>query len=135
MARTFRCTLVTPEHQALDAQVSYASVPAHDGLIGIMPFRAPLMIKLGDGALRLDLAKGETRWFFVGGGFAQMKGNALSLVAQEAVPVEQMQREEAQTQLKEAQAQVTHSDEAFVRVQRQQTRARTMLHLLDTTGK
>ena len=70
MAETLQCTLVTPSAQLLDEEITYASVPAWDGLIGIAPMRAPLLIKLEDGPLRLDFTQGGSRWFFVGGGFA-----------------------------------------------------------------
>ena len=133
MARSFQCTLVTPQRQLLDQQVVYASLPAADGQIGLMPGRAPMLIKLGDGPLRLDLSQAgaqSTRWFFVGGGFAQMKDNALSLVAGEAVSLEEMVLADAQAALAQAQSQVTHTDDQFTANQRQQVRARTMLQLL-----
>ena len=135
MARSFQCTLVTPECQLLDEEVTYASIPAVDGQIGLMPGRAPLLVKLGDGALRLELSSssGESdrtaRRFFIGGGFAQMKDNVLSLVTNEAVAVEDVNGLEAEAALKEATATVTHSDDEFTKNQRKQIRARTMLHL------
>ena len=135
MARTFQCTLVTPHRQVFDEQVTHVSIPAHDGQIGVLPSRAPLMVKLGCGALRVDVAAGDgaggSRWYCIGGGFAQMKGNRLSLVASEATTVEEIDRQEALAALKEAQARVTHSDAEFDLNQRDQARARTMLQLLD----
>ena len=84
MAATFQCTLVTPEQQILDEKVIYASIPAHDGQIGIEHLRAPLLVKLGYGQLRLDLADGSSEKFFVGGGFAQVKDDVLTLLTDEA---------------------------------------------------
>ena len=46
---SFQCTVVTPEEQAFDAQVTQAILPAHDGLVGILTDRAPLLVKLGTG--------------------------------------------------------------------------------------
>lgn len=135
MARTFQCTLVTPERQLLDEQVTYASIPAVDGQIGVMPGRAPLLVKLGDGPLRLEVSKeggssnDRAQQFFVGGGFAQMKGNVLSLVASEAMPVVDMDPKAAETALKQAQSQVTRDDDEFTKNQREQVRARTILKL------
>ena len=45
----FQCVIVTPEQQALDESVTQAILPAHDGLIGILTDRAPLLVKLGLG--------------------------------------------------------------------------------------
>ena len=43
----FQCVIVTPEAQVFDQQVTQAIVPAHDGLVGILTDRAPLLVKLG----------------------------------------------------------------------------------------
>ena len=129
MAATFNCTLITPQRQVLNEEVIYASIPGWDGLLGLMTQRAPLVVKLGDGPLRLDYPTGASCWFFVGGGFAQMKDNRLSLIADEAVAVEDIVPEDAQASLKEAQAFIPHSDEEFARNQRDLHRARTMIEL------
>jgi len=84
MATSFQCTLVTPECQLVDQSVTYASIPVWDGLLGVEPQRAPLMVKLGAGALRLDTESGS-ELYFVSGGFAQMKDNQLTLVTNAAI--------------------------------------------------
>jgi F0F1-type ATP synthase epsilon subunit len=43
----FQCVIVTPEHQVLDENILQAILPAHDGLMGILTDRAPLLVKLG----------------------------------------------------------------------------------------
>ena len=85
----FQCTVVTPEQQAFDAAITQAIVPAHDGLIGILSGRAPLLVKLGTGPLRLDLVGGKSQVFQVSGGVAQMKDNRLTIVTGEAKAAEQ----------------------------------------------
>src|SRR6266446_685716 len=75
----FQCTVVTPEQQAFDASITQAILPAHDGLIGILTGRAPLLVRLGTGPLRLDLAAGRSQYYFVDGGVAQMKNNKLTI--------------------------------------------------------
>ena len=127
MAETFRCSLVTPERQVLDEECGYASIPAWDGQLGLMHQRAPLLAKLGDGALRLDLASGATRWFHVGGGFAQMKDNRLSLVTGEAVAAEEVSRTDAEASLKEAEARQARTDEEVAKKQRSINRAKSLL--------
>jgi len=129
VADSYQCTLVTPERQLLDEQVVYASVPAWDGLVGVAPQRAPLAIKLGDGPMRLDLPNGDSRWFFVGGGFAQMKDNKLSVLADEAVPADRIDTDEAQASLKEAEARVAIADDEVAQRRRQINRAKHLLAL------
>ena len=84
----FKCVVVTPEQQMFDETITQAIVPAHDGQIGILTDRAPLLVKLGTGELRLDLAGGQSRRFTINGGIAQMKDNVLTILTNEAaVPV------------------------------------------------
>jgi len=135
MPQDFRCILVTPDQQVLDEQVTYASLPGWDGQVGVMHQRAALLIKLGDGALRLDCQDGGSRWFFVGGGFAQMKGNKLSLITDEAVSVNRIAKQDVQASLKQAQARIPLTQEEFQQNQRDLTRARAMLDLLKHRGQ
>jgi F-type H+-transporting ATPase subunit epsilon len=91
MSIPFKATLITPESIILDAHVHAAQIPAYDGLVGILVNRAPLLAKLGTGILRLDLAgstggAGETERFLVSGGYAQMKGDELTILTNEAIP-------------------------------------------------
>jgi F-type H+-transporting ATPase subunit epsilon len=110
----FQCTVVTPEQQAFDSQVSQAIIPAHDGLIGILTGRAPLLIKLGTGPLRLDVAQGRSQYFFVSGGVAQMRENQLTIVTGEAIPSDEIDYETARAEYAEASAART-SDEKSAR--------------------
>jgi len=80
----FQCVVVTPEQQTLDETVEQAIIPAHDGLIGILTDRAPLLVKLGEGPLRIDLPGGQSRTFQIKGGIAQMKSNNLTILTTEA---------------------------------------------------
>lgn len=115
-AKTFRCRLITPVAQVLDEPVTYASVPAWDGLFGILPDRAPIVAKLGLGELRLDLAstqggKGESRSFLVEDGFVQMVNNRLTILASKAFPTESLNAKEAAAELAEAEArQIAETD-------------------------
>ncbi len=134
MAQTFQCTIVTPQQQVLDQPVVYASVPAWDGLVGVAPQRAPLLIRLGDGPLRLDLpqdAEDQSLWFFVGGGFAQMKDNRLTILADEAVAADEISTETARADLAAAGGRVAVSDDEIRQRDRDLGRARHMLHVVE----
>ncbi|MCC7408745.1 MAG: F0F1 ATP synthase subunit epsilon [Phycisphaeraceae bacterium] len=131
MEQTFHCSLLTPQEQLLDEPAKYASVPAWDGLVGIAPQRAPLLAKLGDGLLRVDLVTGQSRWFFIGGGFAQMLDNRLSILAERATLPGQVSAEEAQASLREAEAVIATTDEQVQKKQRQLAQARALIALAD----
>src|SRR4051812_46645550 len=101
---SFQCVLVTPEQQVLDETVTQAIVPAHDGLVGILTGRAPLLVKLGTGPLRIDLPGGQQRHYFVDGGVAQMKDNKLPILSTDAAPASAINAETARAEYAEAEA-------------------------------
>ncbi len=87
MAKPFHCTVVTPEAEAYDGEVTYANLPAHDGQQGVMAGRAPMVVALGTGRLDLTLDNGSHTKFDLQGGFAQMVDNKLTLLSEKATEV------------------------------------------------
>ncbi len=124
----FQCTVVTPEQQVIDEQVTQAIVPAHDGQVGILTGRAPLLVKLGVGELRLDAAGGggQSRRFFIEGGIAQMKDDRLTILTDEAIPAAEISADEARAALAEASAQPATDPVAVEQRDRRMQRARAM---------
>lgn len=100
----FQCVIVTPEQQVLDERVQQVILPAHDGQVGILTGRAPLLVQLGVGLLRVDVTPGQQRVFFVDGGVAQMKDNRLTVVSGEATPADQIDPESARAEFTQAAA-------------------------------
>ncbi len=108
-AKSFRCRLVTPTASLLDEPVNYASVPAWDGLFGVLPGRAPLLARLGSGELKLSFpdsgpdggakSAGGERSFIVDGGFVRMEGSQLTVLAERAVAVENISTSEVEAEL------------------------------------
>ncbi|MEX0655033.1 MAG: ATP synthase F1 subunit epsilon [Phycisphaeraceae bacterium] len=127
MPESFHCTLVTPEEQVFDEPVAHVTVPAWDGEVGLLWHRAPMLVKLGYGPLRLDLAGGQSRTYFVGGGFAQMKDDRLTLLTDEATPADQIDLKEAQAALNEALALRAIGAESASKRDRDLARARGMI--------
>jgi F-type H+-transporting ATPase subunit epsilon len=79
----FHVSVITPERAVLETDATYASLPAHDGELGIQRNRAPMLYRLGAGLLRIDAAEGK-RQLFVAGGFAQMVDNRLTILTEGA---------------------------------------------------
>lgn len=124
----FQCTVATPEGLVFDQSVTQAVVPAHDGQVGILTDRAPVLMKLGAGELRLQQAAGKDLVLFVAGGVAQMKDNVLTLLTDEAVAPEKLDVEAA----RKAIAELTASSEslgeaALLTRQRKLDRAKAVL--------
>ena len=126
---SFRCVVVTPEAQVLDESVSQAILPAHDGLVGVLTGRAPLLVKLGLGPLRVDLVGGQRQYFYVEGGVAQMKDNRLTVLTNEATPADEIDAEAARAEYAEAAARRVTDQHAVEDRERQMARARAKQQL------
>src|SRR5690242_21004753 len=98
----FRCVIVTPEQQVLDESLTQAIIPAHDGLIGILTDRAPLLVKLGVGKLEVDLTSGGRRVYLIDGGIAQMKDNKLTVLTNGAWTADEIDAAAARAEYAEA---------------------------------
>jgi F-type H+-transporting ATPase subunit epsilon len=125
----FQCVVVTPEQQVLDESITQAIIPGHDGLIGILTDRAPLLTKLGLGPMRLDHPNGSKSFFFVEGGVAQMKDNKLTILTNEATPASEIDAEAARAEFAEAQARRATDEKTAADRERQMARARAKQEL------
>ena len=121
---SFQCTVVTPEAEAFNATVSQAILPAHDGLLGILTDRSPLLVKLGTGPLRLDVPGSAKQFFFIDGGIAQMKDNKLTILTNEATPASEIDAEAARAEYNEAVARRVTDEKSFADRQRQLARGK-----------
>ena len=91
-------TVITPERQVLDTDADSVIIPAHDGELGILHGRAPLMCELGIGRLSFR-SGGQTRRLFIDGGFAQVYNNQVTVLTERGLaPAEITDSTLAQTQ-------------------------------------
>lgn len=130
MARndTFHCSVITPERAVLETEATFVAFPAHDGEVGILKNRAPLLYKLGIGELRVESPEGDHR-FFVDGGFAQMVDNRLTILTEQAKEVGSIDRAAAERALVEARALPMVDDAQFAARQRAVQRAEMQIKL------
>ena len=81
-----RVTVISPERSLFDGEAEAVVAPAFDGQVGILPRHAPFMTLLGEGVLNVR-GKDESTRFRVAGGFLQVVGDAVRVVAGSAAPV------------------------------------------------
>ncbi len=119
-----QCSVITPEEQVLETQADSIVIPAHDGQIGILKDRAPLLCELGIGVLRVDSDD-----YFVDGGFAQVLDNRVTLLTERSAPAGQIDRADAEKALSEAER-MTAADERSAEARRKAIqRAKVKLRL------
>jgi F-type H+-transporting ATPase subunit epsilon len=99
---TFLLELVSPEKLLLSRQVEMATIPAAEGEMGVLPGHAPMIVTLRGGVISVHENGQVTERLFVGGGFAEVTPERCTVLADEATPVNQLSRAEAETRIRDA---------------------------------
>ncbi|MHA6324862.1 F0F1 ATP synthase subunit epsilon [Roseivivax sp. CAU 1753] len=113
MADTMQFDLVSPERRLMQEEVVSVQIPGADGDMTAMPDHAPLITTLRPGVLRVQTASGSTREFVVTGGFAEL-GEGLSVLAERALPREDVDQETYEAMVSEAHEAYGRAKAAFV---------------------
>lgn len=107
---TFSFELVSPERVLFSGEATQVVVPASEGEITVLANHAPFMSALRAGVVTIDGGKR----LFVRGGFADVSASGLTLLAEQAVAVEDINVEKLGGQIKDAEEDLrdAKSDEA-----------------------
>lgn len=130
--RTLQCVVVTPERAVLDDEVEFVALPMYDGELGVLPGRAPLIGRLGFGELRLGQGT-QARRYFVDGGFAQVRGNVVTVLTSRAIRADEINVAQARQSL-EAARQPTSTPQDQEAQHKAQLRARAQLEVARRAG-
>jgi F-type H+-transporting ATPase subunit epsilon len=102
MAEPFNFELVSPERLLMSEQVTSVVVPGTDGDFTVLSKHAPLMTTLKAGVVDAVLADGGTKRIFVRGGFADVTPSGFTLLAEEAMALEDLNPAALDAQIKDA---------------------------------
>jgi F-type H+-transporting ATPase subunit epsilon len=94
MATKMQFDLVSPERRLASLSVEAVQIPGADGDMTAMADHAPMITTLRPGILKVEGAEGgaETA-FFVTGGFADVSGPTVTVLAEQAMPVSEVTAE------------------------------------------
>ena len=93
--------IVTPEARVYSDTIDSVVIPTVEGEIGILPGHIPLLTQVADGELRVT--KGTTTTYLViGGGFAEIDGDKVSVLAERAISEEQIDEKAVEDAMKRA---------------------------------
>ena len=85
MADTLQFDLVSPERRLASLKATSVQIPGAEGDLTAMPAHAPLLTTLRPGILTVTGPDG-TEEFAVTGGFAEISGDAATILAEQAYP-------------------------------------------------
>ncbi len=119
--------IVTAERLVSSDQVDVLVAPGGDGELAILPHHAPLLTTLKPGEMRV-VKDGEESYIAVSGGFLEMIGNTVTVLADTAERADEIDVERSEEALRRAQERIAEApgeadlERAVASVRRSQAR-------------
>jgi F-type H+-transporting ATPase subunit epsilon len=99
MADKVKFELVSPERLLVSREVEMVVVPGSEGDFGVLPDHAPLISTVRPGTIEIYEGGQVVEQIFVAGGFAEVTGERCTVLADEAIPVKDIDRKAAEAEL------------------------------------
>jgi F-type H+-transporting ATPase subunit epsilon len=103
MAERVQFELVTPERLLLSEAVEMVVVPGTEGNFGVLPGHAPLISSIRPGTIDIYEGQTVTRRIFVVSGTAEVTPERCTVLADEALPPEELDRGAIEAELQTVQ--------------------------------
>jgi F-type H+-transporting ATPase subunit epsilon len=116
MAEPFQFELVAPERLLMSAEVDQVVVPGSDGYFTVLKGHAPFMSTLRPGVVEVTPGGGgEAERVFVRGGFADVNVDGLTILAEQAIPLEEVDAEVIAQEVRNAEEDVADAKDDAAR--------------------
>jgi len=115
MLDTFKFELVSPERLLVSAEVDQVLVPGSGGDFTMLAHHAPLLTSLRPGLLEISVGGTERRRFFVRGGFAEVGPSGLTVLAETAIDLAELEADVLNRAIKDAEEDVADAKEDAAR--------------------
>jgi len=103
MAETVEFELVAPTELLFSEAVDMVVVPGGEGDFGILPGHTPMVSTVRPGVINIYDKQGKvTKSIFVEGGFAEVTEERCTVLAEQAIPVEELTQDVAEKRLQAA---------------------------------
>ena|SRR5688500_10466576 len=102
MAEPLHFDLVSPERLLMSEEVESVVVPGAEGYFTVLARHAPLMSTLKPGLIEVRSLGGGTQKIFVRGGFADVNPSGLTILADQAIRLEDLDAQMLAQQVRDA---------------------------------
>ncbi len=127
--------IVSPERLLLSRPVDMVVIPGSEGELGVLERHAPMIVLLRGGTVRLYQGGQVTDRLFVSGGFAEITPERVTVLADEATPVAELDRGEGERRLAEAEQAYAAADKMDVpALDRQMDRMQSARAMIEAAG-
>jgi F-type H+-transporting ATPase subunit epsilon len=99
MADQIQFELVSPERLLVSEPVEMVVVPGSEGDFGVLPGHAPLVSTVRPGVIAVFEGGKVVQRIFVAGGFAEVTGERCTVLAEQAMPVADIDRAAAEAEI------------------------------------
>jgi F-type H+-transporting ATPase subunit epsilon len=90
MADPIAFDLVSPERLLLSTEAEMVTLPGSDGYMGVLRGHEPVVTTLRPGMIDVKGLDGSDTCFFIRGGFADVSADKITVLAEEAIPMTEM---------------------------------------------
>lgn len=116
MAETLQFELVAPERLLMSEAVDQVVVPGSEGYFTVLKGHAPFMSTLRPGVVDITPAGGGTaERIFVRGGFADVNSEGLTILAEQAIPLAEIDAEVLAQEVKNAEEDLADAKDGAAR--------------------
>lgn len=110
---TLTCDIVTPAKKLFTSECHMVVVPGVEGEMGFLVNHAQLMSTLTDGTVRvLSDASTVAHRFALQGGYVQVTGDKVIILADRALPVEDIDLDDVRAKISAAEEEISKADDA-----------------------
>jgi F-type H+-transporting ATPase subunit epsilon len=100
MADQIQFELVSPERLLVSRPVEMVVVPGFEGDFGVLPGHAPMVSTVRPGVIAVFEGSAVSQRIFVAGGFAEVTGERCTVLAEQAMLVEDLDRTAAEDEIR-----------------------------------
>ena len=136
-AQTIAFELVSPEARLVSEPVSMAVIPGEEGEFGVLPDHSALVASLKAGVVELykDGGKEPFRKIFIAGGFADVTASQCTVLAEQAVNVNELNQATLEQDLKNLGEDLSLAKDEFEKARVSRRINLTKAKLAAVTGK
>ena len=106
MPDPFKFELVSPEKLLVSGDVEQVLVPGAEGDMTVLAKHAPVLTTLRPGLLDIGLPDGKNQRFFIRGGFAEVNPKGLTVLAETAIDLDELEADQLAQAIKDAEEDV-----------------------------
>jgi F-type H+-transporting ATPase subunit epsilon len=115
MPNAFKFELVSPERLLVSDEVEQVLVPGAEGEMTVLAHHAPVLTTLRPGLLDIGFPGGNHRRYFIRGGFAEVGAAGLTVLAETAIDLVELDAGQLDQAVKDAEEDVADATDDMIR--------------------